>query len=131
MTRPETGTKRKGRLAFARRGAASRAKLGAAFKMLRRCMCSSLSRSRRHCEAHLPYRPQRRLQSAQSAPVPCGITLMARFYGFGPFGLDARSDALVGPHGPVAVGQRACVLLRTLVSQPGVLVTNSEYGFIC
>jgi adenylate cyclase len=51
---------------------------------------------------------------------------MARFYAFGPFRLDARSDTLVGPHGPVAVGQRACVLLRTLVSQPGVLVTKSE-----
>src|ERR1700757_5239261 len=51
---------------------------------------------------------------------------MARFYAFGPFRLDARSDTLVGPHGPVALGQRACVLLRTLVSQPGVLVTKSE-----
>ena len=50
----------------------------------------------------------------------------ARFYEFGPFRLDARSDTLVGPHGPVALGQRACVLLRTLVSQPGVLVTKSE-----
>src|SRR5215469_15146885 len=53
-------------------------------------------------------------------------TPMARFYAFGPFQLDARSDTLVGPHGPVALGQRACVLLRTLVSQPGVLVTKSE-----
>jgi adenylate cyclase len=51
---------------------------------------------------------------------------MARFYAFGPFRLDARSDTLVGPHGPVALGQRACVLLRTLISQPGVLVTKSE-----
>jgi TolB-like protein len=51
---------------------------------------------------------------------------MARFYAFGPFRLDARSDTLVGPHGPVALGQRACVLLRTLVSQPGVLVSKSE-----
>jgi TolB-like protein len=51
---------------------------------------------------------------------------MARFYAFGPFRLDARSDTLVGPHGPVALGQRACVLLRTLVGQPGVLVTKSE-----
>src|SRR5215470_15938989 len=51
---------------------------------------------------------------------------MARFYAFGPFRLDARSDTLVGPHGPVALGQRACVLLRTLVSQPGVLVAKSE-----
>lgn len=51
---------------------------------------------------------------------------MARFYAFGPFRLDAGSDTLVGPHGTVALGQRACVLLRTLVSQPGVLVTKSE-----
>ena len=51
---------------------------------------------------------------------------MTRFYAFGPFRLDARSDTLVGPHGPVALGRRACVLLRTLVSQPGVLVTKSE-----
>jgi TolB-like protein len=51
---------------------------------------------------------------------------MARFYAFGPFRLDARSDTLVGPHGPVALGRRACVLLRTLVSQPGVLVTKPE-----
>ena len=51
---------------------------------------------------------------------------MARFYAFGPFRLDAASDTLVGPHGPVALGQRACVLLRTLVSQPGVLVTKSD-----
>ena len=32
----------------------------------------------------------------------------------------------MGPHGPVALGRRACVLLRTLVSQPGVLVTKPE-----
>jgi adenylate cyclase len=51
---------------------------------------------------------------------------MARFYVFGPFRLDAGSDTLVGPHGPVALGQRACVLLRTLVSQPGVLITKSQ-----
>src|SRR5690349_10751923 len=51
---------------------------------------------------------------------------MARFYTFGPFRLDARSDTLVGPHGAVALGQRACVLLRTLGNQPGVLVTKSE-----
>ena len=51
---------------------------------------------------------------------------MARFYTFGPFRLDARSDTLVGPRWPVTLGQRACVLLRTLVSQPGVLVTKSE-----
>jgi adenylate cyclase len=51
---------------------------------------------------------------------------MARFYTFGSFRLDAGSDTLVGPHGPVALGQRACVLLRTLVSQPGVLITKSE-----
>src|SRR5215469_32718 len=51
---------------------------------------------------------------------------MARFYTFGPFRLDAGSDTLVGPDGPVALGQRACVLLRTLVSQPGVLVSKSE-----
>jgi TolB-like protein len=51
---------------------------------------------------------------------------MARFYAFGPFRLDGRTDTLVGPHGVVALGQRACVLLRTLVSQPGVLVTKSE-----
>jgi adenylate cyclase len=50
---------------------------------------------------------------------------MARFYSFGPFRLDAVSDTLVGPHGTVALGQRACVLLRTLVSQPGVLITKS------
>ena len=50
---------------------------------------------------------------------------MARFYAFGPFRLDAASDTLVGPHGTVALGQRACVLLRTLVSQPGVLITKS------
>jgi TolB-like protein/tetratricopeptide (TPR) repeat protein len=51
---------------------------------------------------------------------------MARYYAFGPFRLDAGSDMLVGPHGPVALGQRAGVLLRTLVSQPGVLLTKSE-----
>jgi TolB-like protein/tetratricopeptide (TPR) repeat protein len=51
---------------------------------------------------------------------------MARFYAFGPFRLDTGSDTLVGPHGPAALGQRACVLLRTLVSQPGVLITKSE-----
>lgn len=50
---------------------------------------------------------------------------MARFYTFGPFRLDAGCDTLVGPHGPMALGQRACVLLRTLVSQPGVLVAKS------
>jgi hypothetical protein len=45
MTRPERGTKRKvvGLLAFARRGAASKAKLAAAFKMLRRRIASSPS----------------------------------------------------------------------------------------
>jgi TolB-like protein len=51
---------------------------------------------------------------------------MARFYTFGLFRLDAGSDTLVGPHGPVALGQRACVLLRTLVCQPGVLITKHE-----
>jgi DNA-binding winged helix-turn-helix (wHTH) protein len=51
---------------------------------------------------------------------------MARFYTFGLFRLDAGSDTLVGPHGPVAFGQRACVLLRTLVCQPGVLITKHE-----
>ena len=51
---------------------------------------------------------------------------MARFYAFGPFRLDAATDTLIGPHGTVALGQRACVLLRTLVSQPGVLFTKSE-----
>jgi DNA-binding winged helix-turn-helix (wHTH) protein len=51
---------------------------------------------------------------------------MARFYTFGSFRLDAGADTLVGPHGPVVLGQRACVLLRTLVSQPGVLITKSE-----
>src|SRR5580700_3190778 len=51
---------------------------------------------------------------------------MASFYSFGPFRLDAASDTLIGPHGTVALGQRACVLLRTLVSQPGVLFTKSE-----
>ena len=50
---------------------------------------------------------------------------MARFYTFGPFRLDAASDTLVGPHGTVALGQRACVLLRTLVTQPGVLISKS------
>jgi TolB-like protein len=50
---------------------------------------------------------------------------MARFYAFGPFRLDAASDTLVGPHGTVGLGQRACVLLRTLVSQPGVLISKS------
>ena len=50
---------------------------------------------------------------------------MARFYAFGPFRLDAVSDTLVGPHGTVALGQRACVLLRTLVGQPGVLISKS------
>ena len=50
---------------------------------------------------------------------------MARFYAFGPFRLDAASDTLVGPHGTVALGQRACVLLRTLVTQPGVLISKS------
>jgi adenylate cyclase len=50
---------------------------------------------------------------------------MARFYAFGPFRLDAGSDTLVGPHGTVALGQRAIALLRTLVSQPGILVTKS------
>ena len=50
---------------------------------------------------------------------------MARFYAFGPFRLDAASDQLVGPLGTVALGQRACALLRTLVSQPGVLITKS------
>ena len=51
---------------------------------------------------------------------------MPRIYTFGSFRLDAESDRLAGPHGPVALGQRACVLLRTLVSQPGVLITKSE-----
>ena len=32
---------------------------------------------------------------------------MARFYAFGPFRLDAATDTLVGPHGTVALGQRA------------------------
>jgi TolB-like protein len=50
---------------------------------------------------------------------------MARFYAFGPFRLDAASDTLVGPHGTIALGQRACVLLRTLASQPGALIAKS------
>src|SRR6516162_3162899 len=72
-----------------------------------------------------PCRPQGILKSSKSARACRGVP-MARFYAFGPFRLDARSDTLVGPQGTVALGQRACVLLRTLVGQPGVLVTKSQ-----
>src|SRR3974390_3310798 len=73
-----------------------------------------------------PCRPQEILKNSKTARVCRGMVPMTRFYAFGPFRLSAQSDTLVGPHGPVALGQRARVLLRTLVSQPGVLVTKSE-----
>jgi hypothetical protein len=80
MTKPETGTKRKvvGLLAFAWRGAASRAKLAAAFNMLRRCIAfllfwdrpsSTAVGRRRHRERRPPCRPQEILKSSKSASL--------------------------------------------------------------
>src|SRR5215472_6811180 len=42
----------------------------------------------------------------------------------GPFHLDTEHDLLLREGGPVPLGRRAIVLLRTLVERPGVLVSK-------
>jgi DNA-binding winged helix-turn-helix (wHTH) protein len=45
-------------------------------------------------------------------------------YTFGPFRLDAQANILYRGTEPVALGQRAVTLLRSLVEQPGALVSK-------
>jgi len=49
---------------------------------------------------------------------------MARIYTLGPFRLDAEAQVLFRGTQPVALGQRAVVLLRILVERPGDLVSK-------
>ena len=132
MTRPETGTKRKvvGLPAFARRGVASRAKLAAAFSMLRRCIAFSLwadhpetSPAHRHRDMPSPCRPQRILK-VPNRPV-CGRIRHGQILRVWPVPTGCCVRHAGWPTRNRCARSRACVLLRTLVSQPGVLITKS------
>ena len=50
--------------------------------------------------------------------------MTARIYAFGQFRLDARAEILFRGGTPVALGQRAVALLRTLVERPGLPVAK-------
>ena len=45
-------------------------------------------------------------------------------YGLGPFRLDTQNGLLFRGREPVALGQRAIALLRTLVERPGAVVSK-------
>jgi DNA-binding winged helix-turn-helix (wHTH) protein len=51
---------------------------------------------------------------------------MARIYTLGPFRLDAEEEVLYRAEKPLALGKRACALLRVLAERPGQLISKEE-----